>query len=212
MEQQSGGTYPLTFSIEYPDRPLNRLSTGFRVLLAVPILLLLTLLTGTGDRAWIGEHTAGVASGGVALLLAPVAAMLLFRRRYPRWWFDWNRELIRFVNRILVYVALMDDRYPSTEERQSVALEVDYPDAAGLSRWQPLVKWLLAIPHYIVLFFLHLAAVACIIAAWFAILFTGRYPRSLFDFVEGVLRWDNRVVAYFALLVTDRYPPFSLRP
>ena len=212
MEQQAAQPYPLSFEVEYPDRQLNRLSTAFRLLLILPIALLLSLLTGTGDRAWIGDHTAGVASGGVALLLAPVAAMLLFRRKYPRWWFDWNRELIRFVNRIFVYLALMDDRYPSTDERQSVALEVEYPNAAELSRWQPLIKWLFAIPHYIVLFFLHLATIACVIAAWFAILFTGRYPRSIFDFVEGVLRWDNRVVAYFALLVTDRYPPFSLRP
>ena len=107
----------------------------------------------------------------------------------------------------------MDDRYPSTTDDQSVHLEYVYPDAAGdLNRWLPLVKWLLAIPHYIVLVLLWIAAIVVIIIAWFAILFTGRYPRGMFDFVEGVIRWQNRVVAYAFVLVTDRYPPFSLAP
>ena len=209
--QQTGEGYPLTYSVDYPDRPLNRLSTLFRLPAALPILFLATLLTGTGDRAWIGQHTFGVASGGVALLLFPVAVMLLFRRRYPRWWFDWNRELIRFLNRIAIYLTLMDDRYPSTEEQQAVHLELEYPDAMQLSRWQPFVKWLLVIPHYLVLAVLQLAGLACALGAWLAILFTGRYPRRLFDFIEGVFRWNNRVIAYMALLTTDRYPPFSLR-
>jgi len=211
MEQHSGGGYPLTFSVDYPERPLNRLSTLLRLPAALPILFLTTLLTGTGDSAWIGQHTFGVASGGVALLLFPVAVMLLFRRKYPRWWFDWNRELIRFLNRIAIYLTLMDDRYPSTEEQQAVHLELEYPDAGRLSRWQPFVKWLLAIPHYLVLVVLHLAGLACAVVAWLAILFTGRYPRPLFDFIEGIFRWNNRVIAYMALLTTDRYPPFSLR-
>jgi hypothetical protein len=211
METHSHELYPLTFSVDYPERSLNRLSTLFRLPAALPILFLATLLTGTGDRAWIGQHTFGVASGGVALLLFPVAVMLLFRRKYPRWWFDWNRELLRFLNRIAAYLLLMEDRYPSTDEQQSVRLELGYPDAHGLSRWLPWVKWLLALPHYIVLVVLHLAGLVCAVVAWIAILFTGRYPRSLFDFIEGVLRWNNRVVAYMALLTTDRYPPFSLR-
>jgi hypothetical protein len=211
MEQHSSGGYPLTFSVDYPERPLNRLSTLLRLPAALPILFLATLLTGTGDRAWIGQHTFGVASGGVALLLFPVAVMLLFRRKYPRWWFDWNRELIRFLNRIAIYLTLMDDRYPSTEEQQAVHLDLEFPDAGRLSRWQPFVKWLLAIPHYLVLVMLHLAGLACAVVAWLAILFTGRYPRPLFDFIEGIFRWNNRVIAYMALLTTDRYPPFSLR-
>ncbi len=139
--------------------------------------------------------------------------MILFRQKYPRWWFDWNLELLRFSNRIGVYLALMDDRYPSTDEQQAVALDFPYPDAKqGLNRWLPLVKWLLAIPHYIVLVFLWIAAVVSVVIAWFAILFTGRYPRGLFDFVLGVFRWTNRVVGYAFILVTDEYPPFRLSP
>jgi hypothetical protein len=207
----SAADYPLTFSVDYPDRDLNRLSSFFRLFTAIPVLLLFSLLTGTGDRAWIGDHTAGVASSGVALLLVPVAVMLLIRRTYPRWWFDWNRELVRFVNRIFAYLLLMDDRYPSTQDQQAIRLEFAFPDEKKLNRFLPLVKWILALPHYIVLLVLHLGAFFCAIAAWFAILFTGRYPLPLFDFVEGVLRWNNRVAAYMALLITDRYPPFSLR-
>jgi len=139
--------------------------------------------------------------------------MIVFRQKYPRWWFDWNLELLRFTNRVGAYLALMSDRYPSTDENQYVELGFPYPDArAGLNRWLPLVKWLLAIPHYIVLFFLYIGVVFGVIAAWFAILFTGRYPRGIFDYVEGVLRWHNRVVAYALVLVTDEYPPFRLRP
>ncbi len=96
-------------------------------------------------------------------------------------------------------------------EEQSVHLEIDYPDVErDLNRWMPLVKWFLAIPHYIVLIVLGVIAVFAIIIAWFAILFTGRYPRALFDYVVGVGRWGLRVQAYVSLLVTDRYPPFSL--
>ena len=139
--------------------------------------------------------------------------MILFRKKYPRWWFDWNLELMRFVNRIDVYLALMDDTYPSTDEQQSVHLDFPYPDVeADLTRGMPLVKWFLAIPHYIVLFFLGIAAFFAVVFAWFAILFTGRYPRGLFGFVEGVCRWHNRVYAYAFALVTDRYPPFRLKP
>jgi hypothetical protein len=139
--------------------------------------------------------------------------MILFRQKYPRWWFDWNLELSRFSARVGVYLALMDDRYPSTDEGQSVHLDFPFPDVPrDLNRWLPLVKWLLAIPHYIVLLFLFIAAIVTIFIAWFAILFTGRYPRGLFDFVEGVGRWANRVAAYAFLLVTDKYPPFRLSP
>jgi hypothetical protein len=142
-----------------------------------------------------------------------VLLMILFRRKYPRWWFEWNLELMRFTSRLTIYLALMDDRYPSTDERQSVMLDFPYPDAEReLSRGLPIVKWLLAIPHYVVLFFLYIASIFVVVAAWFAILFTGRFPRGLFDYLAGVERWTNRVIGYAIVLVTDRYPPFRLSP
>jgi hypothetical protein len=203
--------YPVQFAVEYPDRDLNRVSTGFRIFAAIPILILLAALGG-GYGGW-GAGRWGAGAGGVGLLFLPTLLMLLFRRKYPRWWFDWNLELLRFTNRVGVYLALMDDRYPSTDEPQSVRLELPYPGSpANVSRGLPLVKWLLAIPHYIVLIALYIAAVVVIVIAWFAILFTGRYPRGMFDFVQGVIRWHNRVVAYAFVLVTDEYPPFRLSP
>jgi hypothetical protein len=177
---------------------------------AIPILIVVAALGGEGAHYGNQQSWAFGGGAGGLLFLAPLL-MILFRQKYPRWWFDWNLELLRFENRVCVYLALMDDRYPSTDERQSVQLELLYPDAErDLNRWLPLVKWLLAIPHFILLVFLWLAAVVAVIIAWFAILFTGRYPRGLFDFVLGVLRWGNRVVAYAFILVTDEYPPFRL--
>ena len=138
--------------------------------------------------------------------------LILFRQKYPRWWFDWNVAFLKFLNRVSVYLLLLRDEYPSTDEEQSVHLEIPYPNAErDLNRWVPLVKWLLAIPHYIILWFLWIAVIGFVIIAWFSILFTGRYPAVLFDFVVGVMRWHNRVLAYAFLLVTDRYPPFRLR-
>jgi hypothetical protein len=206
--------YPVQFSVEYPDRDLDRATTAFRILVAIPILIVLAAIEGGGGWGGAnGGNGAWVAAGGGGTLFFPALLMIVFRQKYPRWWYDWNLELLRFENRVFVYLGLMDDRYPSTDERQSVSLEFPYPDAKqGLNRWLPLVKWFLASPHYIVLIFLGLAAIVCVIIAWFAILFTGRYPRELFDFVVGVMRWGNRVSAYAFVLVTDRYPPFRLSP
>jgi hypothetical protein len=205
--------YPVQFAATYPDRPLNRLTTFFRIVVAIPIVIVLGTVSG-GTWQWhVNDTTVNVAVMAGGLLVLPPLLMILFRQKYPRWWFDWNLELQRFGNRVLVYIALMDDRYPSTDDHQGVRLDYTYPDAArDLNRWLPLVKWLLAIPHYIVLFFLDIAAVVVVIIVWFAILFTGRYPRGLFDFVEGVIRWHNRVVGYAVTLVTDAYPPFRLSP
>ena len=203
--------YPLTFAVEYPDRSLDRLSTAFRILTIIPIAILAGFLEGGSFATNAGASGARYAAGGIGILVIPVVLMLLFRKKYPRWWYDWNLQLTRFTNRIVVYFALMNDRYPSTDDEQSVHLEFPYPDADhDLSRGLPVVKWLLAIPHYVVLFFLTIAAFFAAIMAWFAVLFTGRYPRPLFDFIEGVIRWHNRVGAYAFLLITDRYPPFSL--
>ncbi|MGZ4463630.1 MAG: DUF4389 domain-containing protein [Gaiellaceae bacterium] len=212
---QPAGTprYPVELSVEYPDRPLNRLTTAFRLFAAIPIVIVLASIGGS-DTSWgSARHSSTIALGGTGgLLFLPPLLMILFRQKYPRWWFDWNVELLRFSNRIAVYLALMDDRYPSTDEQQSVTLELPYPDAKqGLNRWLPLVKWLLAIPHFIVLALLSIATVVAVVFAWFAILFTGRYPRGLFDFVLGVLRWGNRVTGYAIVLVTDEYPPFRLK-
>jgi len=202
--------YPVQFSVDYPDRPLNRVTTFFRILTVIPIAIVLGTVSGQTWGSSNGRYYAAAAGG--LLFLGPLL-MILFRLKYPRWWFDWNLELQRFATRVGIYLALMDDRYPSTDEHQSVRLDYRYPDVpAELNRFLPLVKWLLAIPHYIVLFFLDIGALVVVIVAWFAILFTGRYPRGMFTFIEGVIRWHNRVLAYAYILVTDRYPPFRLEP
>ena len=205
--------YPVQFSVDYPDRPLNRLTSAFRIFVAIPIMIVLGAVSGSTWQWSSGKTTTYVTIGAGGILFAGPLLMILFRRKYPRWWFDWNLELQRFTNRVVAYIALMDDRYPSTDEQQSVHLTYVYPDASrDLNRFLPLVKWLLVIPHWIVLAFLWIATFFVLIVAWFAILFTGRYPRGMFGFVEGVIRWGQRVVAYSLLLVTDRYPPFRLGP
>jgi hypothetical protein len=210
-----GGTrpataYPARLEIDYPDRPLNRTSTFFRLFAAIPIAILLALVAG-GATWWSARGRITTVGGGGILFLPPLL-MLVFRQKYPRWWFDWNLELTRFSTRVSAYLGLLDDRYPATDEEQSVHVEIDPPDPATLNRWYPLFKWFLAIPHFVVLILLGIAAVVVVVFAWFAILFTGRYPRGAFDFVVGVMRWGLRVEAYAILLVTDRYPPFRLAP
>ena len=206
--------YAASLTVDYPER-LDRLSTFLRALGALPICILLGLLTATGNETVITETGETIASSGGGILVGlsvATALMIAIRVRYPRWWFDFARELTRFGARVGSYVALLTDRYPSTVDEQSVHLEVDYPEVErDLNRWLPLVKWFLAIPDYVVLFFLIIGAVVAIVIAWFAILITGRYPRPLFDYVVGVGRWSLRVNAYAFLLVTDRYPPFSLK-
>ena len=213
MEAGSIQAYPVQFEIEYPDRQLNRLTTAFRLIVVIPIVIVAGAIGGHQEAYGSGGHAGAIGAGAGGLLFLAPLLMIVFRQKYPRWWFDWNRELMRFSARIGAYLALMDDRYPSTDEQQAVALDFSYPDAErDLNRWLPIVKWLLAIPHYIILVFLWLATIVAVIIAWFAILFTGRYPRGLFAFVLGVGRWTNRVIAYAFVLVTDRYPPFRLAP
>jgi len=202
--------HPVRFDVDYPDRPLDRVTTFFRLFAAIPILIVMGTVAG-GTWQWSTRQGAYVAAGAGGLLFFGPLLMIVFRQKYPRWWFDWNLALLRFSNRVGAYLTLLDDRYPSTDEEQGVHLDFPYPDAKEeLNRFLPLVKWFLAIPHYIVLAFLYLGAIFAVLFAWFAILFTGRYPRGLFDFVVGVLRWHNRVVGYAHVLVTDRYPPFTL--
>jgi len=202
--------YPASLAIDYPDRPLNRLTTGLRMFTLVPIAIILALVnSGTIDFSGMNGWDWQYAAGGI-LFLATLL-MILFRQKYPRWWFDWNIALTKFAIRVVAYIDLLTDVYPSTDEEQAVHVEIPYPDVRrDLNRWLPLVKWFLAIPHYIILAFLWVAAVVCVVVAWFAILFTGRYPKGLFDFVVGVYRWSLRVVAYAYLLTTDRYPLFSM--
>jgi hypothetical protein len=204
-------SYPVQFDVDYPDRPLNRLTTFFRLILVIPIGVVLSLVSGQMTTIPMGSTRVVLITAG-GLLLLPVLLLILFRRKYPRWWFDWNLELLRFGSRVGTYIALLRDEYPSTDEQQAVHLDIQYPDAEReLNRWLPLVKWLLAIPHYIVLFALSIVTFFVVIISWFAILFTGRYPHALFDFVVGFFRWQNRVTAYAILLVTDTYPPFRLK-
>ena len=190
MTQQSD-VYPVQLSVDYPDGGLNRLSTFFRLIMVIPIIIVQAFLATLGF---------------------PASLMILFRRKYPRWWFDYSLELARFTTRISAYLYLLRDEYPATDEEQAVHLEIAYPDVErDLNHWLPLIKWLLAIPHYIVLWLLSIVQMVVVIIAWFAILFTGRYPRGMFDLVVGVMQWSLRVQAYAFLLTTDRYPPFSLR-
>jgi uncharacterized protein DUF4389 len=206
MENVPAG-FPATLEIDYPDQELDRLTTFFRLFTVIPIAIIPALVTGPTVRASSANYLVG--SGGIIFL--PTVLMLLFRQKHPRWWFDWNLALTRFSTRVSAYLALLRDEYPSTDNEQAVHLTIPYPDARReLNRWLPLIKWLLAIPHYVVLWFLGIAALCCVIFAWFAILLTGRYPRSLFHFVVGVFRWLLRVAAYAFLLTTDRYPPFSV--
>ncbi len=203
--------YPANLSVDYPDHELNRLTTLLRVFTIIPIAIVLGLVeSGYATRSINGNTTTEYAAAGVLFL--PALLMIVFRQKYPRWWFDWNLAFTAFSYRVASYAALLRDEYPSTDDEQAVHITLLYPQVkTELNRWLPLVKWFLAIPHYIALFFLGIAAFICVIIAWFAILFTGTYPRSLFDFVVGVMRWGLRVVAYAFLLVTDEYPPFSLQ-
>jgi hypothetical protein len=206
--------YAARLALDYPG-DLDRLSTAFRLIWIIPIAVVYSLLTATGNETVVtetGDQVVSTGGGISAGLWLATLLMIVARERYPRWWFDFARELTRFGARVGSYLLLLTDRYPSTVDEQSVHLEIDYPDVErDLNRWLPLVKWLLAIPHYVVLFFLWIGVFVAVVIAWFAILITGRYPRALFDFVVGVGRWTLRVAAYAFLLVTDRYPPFSLR-
>ena len=205
--------YPARLEIDYPGE-LDRISTLLRLIYLIPIGILLGILSANGSATWTNEagETVTRSGGGITAGLAVATAlMIIVRQRYPRWWFDFALEFNRFSTRVGAYAALLTDRYPSTVEEQSVHLDLDYPDVErDLNRWLPIVKWLLAIPHIIVLIVLSVGAVLAVIVAWFAILITGRYPRALFDYVVGVSRWWLRVNAYAGLLITDRYPPFSL--
>ena len=208
MVETSNG-YPMSLSVDYPEK-LNRLTTFFRIFTIIPILIILTLLTG-GSNQWGGDGGWSYQYAAAGVVVLPLVLMLLFRQKYPKWWFDWNVSITKFSFRIFSYLILLRDEYPSTDEEQGVHIEIAYPDVKKeLKGGMPLVKWFLAIPHFFILEFLYFALSVCTIVAWFAILFTGNYPRGMFDFVAGVMRWSLRVSVYNSLLTTDKYPPFSL--
>jgi hypothetical protein len=202
--------YAARLDIDYPQK-LNRLSTLFRPILIIPIYVVAILLLGGGGFSYQISDNANFSLGGTEGIAVATAIMIIFKKHYPRWWFDFERELTRFSARILAYLLLLTDQYPSTDNEQAVHLEIDYPNAkCDLNRWLPLVKWLLAFPHYIALTVLSFVAIFAVAYAWLTILITGRYPKDIFDFVVGIGRWSLRVHAYAFLLVTDQYPPFSL--
>ena len=179
----------------------------------IPIAIVMSAITGfSTNYAGAGDTTVTIVVSGIGLLFLPTLLMILFREKYPRWWFDWNLQLQRFANRIGIYLLLMDDRYPSTDEEQSVHLDYPYPDAeADLGRGHAAGQVAARDPA------LHRAVLprhrrvlrgrsspgsrSCSPAAT---------RRGCFGYVEGVVRWHNRVVGYAFALVTDRYPPFSL--
>ena len=211
-------TYPARLTIDYQEK-LSRVTTIFRIILVIPILIILGILTSGSETVIQTVDEAGevvvdsvnTGFGIVGSLFLVTLLLILFRKRYPKWWFDFVLALNRFSLRISAYIALLTDKYPSTEDQQNIHLDLDYPNAqTDLKRGMPLVKWFLAIPHYVILFFLWIAVFVVVLIAWFAIIFTGRYPRGLFDFVVGVMRWTWRVQAYALLLATDKYPPFRL--
>jgi Domain of unknown function (DUF4389) len=206
--------YPAKLTVDYPDRLLNRLTSFFRIFTVIPIAIVICLLTGPGASWKEQAHTTGWTMGttsGAGIIFLATLLMIVFQQKYPKWWFDWNLNITKFGARVLSYLALVTDVYPSTDEDQAVHIDIPYPDVKkDLNRWYPIFKWFLAIPHYVILAFLIFAAGVCVVIAWFAILFTGSYPKGLFDFVIGVYRWGLRVMSYAFMLVTDKYPPFSL--
>lgn len=207
-QAQTVDPYPVDLAVDYQSGERNRLTVGFRIFTVLPILVVLTLMVRGSFNSAYGW---GFGAGGVLFL--PTLLMLLFRRKYPGWWFDFSFDIVRFSNRLFAYLLILRDEYPSTDEEQAVHIDLPDPHGGGsLNRWMPLVKWFLAIPHYIVLAFLYVAGIVVSVIGWFVVLFTGRYPRSFHDFVVGILRWSVRVQAYAGVLVTDRYPPFQLRP
>ena len=205
----SNEKYPVSLDIDYPDQA-DRLTTFFRLLTAIPILIILGMLIG-GECNVDAADAWKYAYHGGGIVFIPTLLMIVIMQKYPRWWFDWNLELTRFSTRVSSYLLLLTHVYPSTDESQGVHIDISYPDVKNdLQRGMPLVKWLLVVPHLIILYFLYVAGLVCTIIGWFAILFTGAYPRSFFDFVVGVMRWSLRVFSYAILLTTDDYPPFQL--
>jgi hypothetical protein len=186
-----GVAYPVTFDVDYPEQQ-SRWVTLFRLILAIPVYI-----------------PASIINGAVGSIGQFAFVTILFRKKYPRWAFDFLAVGYRYYYGALAYLLLLRDEYGPFDDIGTVRVDFEYPEK--LNRWLPLVKWLLAIPHYIVLYLLWIVYVIVLIIAWFAILITGKHPRALFDFGVAVNRWSLRVTAYAFALTTDQYPPFSFR-
>jgi hypothetical protein len=199
-------SYPVSFEAEYPEQ-LGRLSSAFRIILYIPVAIFLALVGGQAfSYSDFGDVTSITLAGGGGIVLAIWAAVLV-RQYIPHWLFDFQVALMRFQARAYGYLALLTDRFPAFEGEYPINFEVSYPDR--LNRWKVAIwKIITSIPHIIILIFLYVAALVVVMIAWFAILFTGRYPQGLHTFVAGVFRWSFRVQAYIYSL-TDEYPPFS---
>ena len=201
--------YPVSLSIDYSDKS-DRLTTSFRIFMIIPIFIILCFLLG--QIGYATEPTDNLIIFGAGFIFVPTLLMILFRKKYPKWWFDWNLSLTKFATRVFSYLLLLTDQYPSTDEEQAVHIEMRYPDVTKeLKRGMPLIKWFLVIPHVFILGFLYIGVICVTIIVWFTILFTGKYPESLFEYVVGVMRWSLRVSVYAFLLITDKYPSFSIK-
>ena len=206
---ENKNNYPVDLNIDYPEKS-ERLTTFFRIFTVIPILIILSLLVKGTYESNFGPFLRYVYQSA-GFVVVPTVLMILFPKKYPKWWFDWNLALIKFATRVFSYLILLTDEYPSTDEDQAVHIELPYPEVKNkLRRGMPLIKWFLAIPHVFILFLFYIAVVFITIISWFATLFTGKYPKGLFKFVVGVIRWSIRVIAYAVILTTDKYPPFKL--
>jgi hypothetical protein len=200
--------YPVTLAVDYPEQQ-SRWKTLLRLFLAIPVLLFFVVLGGGfWTPQWPGGRPATYSVGAAGAVVLAMWITIVLRARIPHWLFDFEVALLRWEIRACSYFALLTDTYPPFEGDYPVQFEVQYPKR--LTRWKVLIwKAITSIPHMIILLFLSIGALFVVIAAWFAILFTGRFPRSLHSYVAGVMRWGARVEAYF-LSLTDEYPPFSL--
>ena len=182
----------------------DRMSVALRIFLVVPIAIFVSAFT-----AWSGSSEASTFLSG--LLFLPVLLALVFRGIYPSYVLDFNRALLALSTRVTAYIFLLNDKYPSIED--SADVKITFPEIAGgakLNRYLPLVKWLLALPLYIVGFVYTIYGLAVLIFTWFTILFTGKMPAFSGGVLLGVTQFWNRVYGYAFLLVTDEYPSFSL--
>jgi hypothetical protein len=197
--------YPAQLSIKYNNKS-NRVTVFFRLFLVLPILIIFILLLGL----LVQDNDSNAVQIGGGFLFFPIMLMIVFRQKYPKWWFDWVYELTKFVNRVSAYMMLLTDKYPSTDEEQDVEVSLEYPNVKeDLNRYLPLIKWLLAIPHLLIMIIFLVLWLLLSPIVWLIVLIMGKMPEKLFNFLVGFLRYVLRVGAYSILLITDKYPSFN---